>query len=230
MLRTGLIGRDILASRSPWLHEQEARALGMDLRYDLFDFKARGLGDDALGPTMRALLAEGYRGVNVTHPFKTAVMPLLDALHDSALAVGAVNTVQMRELYYATLLKDSGCSSNAARLCELFLTDDLAFKRDRRALGLGLPSLLNFVIRHTGVKAGLAQRLRAIVNAVQNGSEIARELVETRCSRGAQIARQLRFSEDVADGIQGLDEHWDGSGHPQGLQGEEMGGTNSFRV
>jgi HD-GYP domain-containing protein (c-di-GMP phosphodiesterase class II) len=133
-----------------------------------------------------------------------------------------LNTVQMRELYYTTLLKDSGCSSNAARLCELFLTDDLAFKRDRRAMGLGLPSLLNFVIRHTGVKAGLAQRLRAVANAVQNGTEIARELVETRCSRGAQIARQLRFSEDVADGIQSLDEHWDGSGQPQGLQGEEI--------
>ena len=41
----------------------------------------------------------------------------------------------MRELYYATLLKDSGCSSNAARLCELFLTDDLSFKRDRHTAG-----------------------------------------------------------------------------------------------
>ena len=133
-----------------------------------------------------------------------------------------LNTVQMRELYYATLLKDSGCSSNAARLCELFLTDDLSFKRDRRAMGLGLPSLVNFVIRHTGAKAGLATRLRALANAVQNGAEIRRELVGTRCSRGAQIARQLRFSDDVADGIEGLDEHWDGSGLPQGLQGEEI--------
>ena len=30
------------------------------------------------------------------------------------------------ELYYALLLKDLGCSSNAARICRLFLTDDLA--------------------------------------------------------------------------------------------------------
>jgi HD-GYP domain-containing protein (c-di-GMP phosphodiesterase class II) len=136
-------------------------------------------------------------------------------------AIG-LNTAEMRELYYATLLKDSGCSSNAARLCELFLTDDLSFKHDRKTVGLGLPSLMNFVIRHTGVKAGLAERLRAVVNAVQNGSEIHRELTETRCSRGAQIARQLRFGEDVADGIQGLDEHWDGSGQPQGLSGKEI--------
>ena len=136
-------------------------------------------------------------------------------------AIG-LNTLEMRELYYMTLLKDSGCSSNAARICQLFLTDDLAFKRHRKTVGLSLPSLMNFVIRHTGVKAGLAERVRAIANAVQNGGEIHRELTETRCSRGAQIARQLRFGEDVADGIQSLDEHWDGSGQPQGLAGTEI--------
>ena len=136
-------------------------------------------------------------------------------------AIG-LNTAEMRDLYYATLLKDSGCSSNAARICQLFLTDDRSFKRDRKTVGLSLPSLMNFVIRHTGVQAGLAERFRAIVNAVQNGGEIHRELTETRCSRGAQIARQLRFSEDVADAIQSLDEHWDGSGQPQGLAGKEI--------
>ncbi|MEO5686070.1 MAG: HD domain-containing phosphohydrolase [Burkholderiaceae bacterium] len=136
-------------------------------------------------------------------------------------AIG-LNTIEMRELYYATLLKDSGCSSNAARICQLFLTDDLTFKHDRKTVGLSLPSLMNFVIRHTGVKASLAERLRAVMNAVQNGGEINRELTETRCSRGAQIARQLRFGEDVADAIQSLDEHWDGSGQPQGLSGKEI--------
>ena len=136
-------------------------------------------------------------------------------------AIG-LDAVEMRDLYYATLLKDSGCSSNAARICQLFLTDDLGFKRDRRIVGLSLPSLMNFVMRHTGARAGVMERVRAIVNAVQNGGEIHRELTETRCSRGAQIARQLRFSEEVADAIQSLDEHWDGSGQPQGLAGKEI--------
>ena len=136
-------------------------------------------------------------------------------------AIG-LDTVEMRELYYTTLLKDSGCSSNAARICQLFLTDDLRFKHDRKTIGLTLPSLMNFVIRHTGVNAGLAGRFRAVINAVQNGGEIHRELTETRCARGAQIARQLRFGEDVADAIQSLDEHWDGSGQPQGLSGKEI--------
>ena len=129
---------------------------------------------------------------------------------------------QMRELYYATLLKDAGCSSNAARVCELFLTDDRSFKHDRKVVGASMPAMLRFVLGHTGRNARLPQRVRALFDIIQHGGEIERELTETRCSRGAQIARQLRFGDAVADGIAGLDEHWDGSGAPEGLAGEEI--------
>ena len=97
MLRTGLIGRSILASRSPWLHEQEAAAQGIELAYELFDFTDRGWDDNALGDLLERLAAEGYAGVNVTFPFKQAVIPLLDELADCARLVGAVNTVAMRD-------------------------------------------------------------------------------------------------------------------------------------
>ena len=132
-------------------------------------------------------------------------------------------TAQLRELYYATLLKDTGCSSNAARVCQLFLCDDLRFKRNVKLVHPNLGSMLRFVLGHAGAQAsGLGARLGALVNIVQNGGEIARELVETRCSRGAEIARQLRFPDAVAEGIAGLDEAWDGSGHPEGLAGESI--------
>jgi len=125
----------------------------------------------------------------------------------------------LRDLYYTLLLKDLGCSSNAARICALYLTDDLAFKRDYKLVGEALPQVVRFVLDHTGLHAGLSLRFRSILNIFQNGGQIARELVETRCQRGAQIALQLRFSQTVADGIQSLDEHWDGGGKPQGLMG-----------
>ena len=125
---------------------------------------------------------------------------------------------EMRDLYFTLLLKDLGCSSNAARLCELYLTDDLSFKSDFKTLGDSVPQVLRFVLRHTGMKAGMAQRFRAIVNILQNGGTIARELIETRCHRGAAIARRLRFSDAVADSIQSLDEHWNGGGKPLGLK------------
>ena len=130
-----------------------------------------------------------------------------------------LSETEIWELYYTLLLKDLGCSSNAARICQLYLTDDISFKRDYKTIGDRLPQVLGFVLSHTGMKSGLAERFRAIINILKNGGEIARELVETRCQQGAQIARLMRFSESVAHGIQCLDEHWDGKGKPERLAG-----------
>ena len=125
----------------------------------------------------------------------------------------------LSDLYYTLLLKDLGCSSNAARICELYLTDDLTFKHDYKTISDSLPAALRFVLGHTGLKHGFAERVRAIVNILQNGGDIANEMIETRCQRGADIARQMHFSEPVVDGIYSLDEHWDGGGRPAGLKG-----------
>lgn len=126
---------------------------------------------------------------------------------------------QLWELYYTLLLKDLGCSSNASRICELYLSDDLAFKRDFKWVDGSLPQVLRFVLRHTGPAAGLMDRLKALGGILSNGDAIAQELTLTRCTRGADIARQLRFSESVAQGIHSLDEHWNGQGRPEGLAG-----------
>jgi len=129
---------------------------------------------------------------------------------------------QLWELYYTLLLKDLGCSSNAARICELYLTDDLQFKRDFKQVGDSLPQVVRFVLQHTGLKAGLAERFHSVLHIFRDGSEIAQELIQTRCSRGADIARQLRFSEGIAGGIYSLDEHWNGGGKPDALAGEAI--------
>jgi HD-GYP domain-containing protein (c-di-GMP phosphodiesterase class II) len=141
------------------------------------------------------------------------------------LAIGrelGLSEETLSELYYTLLLKDLGCSSNAARICQLYLTDDLAFKSDFKQVNGSLPQALRFVLSHTGLQAGLAERFRALIHIFQNGGEIARELIDTRCQRGAQIARKMRFSDDVAEGIQNLDEHWDGSGLPERRAGEAI--------
>ena len=123
------------------------------------------------------------------------------------------------DLYYTLLLKDLGCSSNAARICELYLTDDLAFKQDYKVVGDSLPQVLKFVLKHTGLKAGLAERFRAVMTILRDGPRIAQELVATRCQRGADIARLLRFPESVAAGIYSLDEHYNGQGKPDKVAG-----------
>lgn len=131
-------------------------------------------------------------------------------------------TERLWELYYTLLLKDLGCSSNASRICELYLTDDLSFKRDFKWVDGSLPQVLRFVLRHTGPSSGLIDRLKTLGGILTNGDEIAQELTLTRCTRGADIARQLRFPEAVALGIHALDEHWNGQGRPVGLQGAQI--------
>jgi shikimate dehydrogenase len=86
----GLIGAGIATSLTPALHEREAAELDLVYAYRLLDIEEHG-GDvgDVLARARRA----GYRGVNVTHPCKQAVVPHLDALSADAAALGAVNTV-----------------------------------------------------------------------------------------------------------------------------------------
>lgn len=129
---------------------------------------------------------------------------------------------ELGDLYYTLLLKDIGCSSNAARICQLYLTDDLEFKRDAKLLDESLPQVLRFVLAHTGLKSGLSERFRSLVTIFTTGGTIARELIETRCQRGAEIVRMMRFPEAVASGILDLDEYWNGRGKPNGIAGDAI--------
>ena len=137
------------------------------------------------------------------------------------IALG-LSSQEYEDLYFTLLLKDLGCSSNAARICALYLADDIRFKRDFKVIDGSLIAALRFVFTKTGLEAGLSERLRATANILRNGGHISRELIETRCHRGAEIAAKMRFSEAVQDAIRSLDEHWNGSGKPEGLVGVEI--------
>ncbi len=127
---------------------------------------------------------------------------------------------QLWELYYTLLLKDVGCSSNAARICQLYMTDDIAFKRDFKWVDGSFPQVVRFVLNHTGLGGGLLDKFKVLMTAIATKEEAAQELITTRCQRGASIARRLRFNERVAAGIHSLDEQWDGRGRPEHLEGD----------
>jgi shikimate dehydrogenase len=92
-LIAGLIGAGIGGSKSPALHEEEGRAIGLQYRYQLLDFTELGLDASALPEVVKAMSLLGYAGGNVTVPYKQAVMPHLDALAEDARVIQAVNTI-----------------------------------------------------------------------------------------------------------------------------------------
>lgn len=93
----GLIGAGIQASRAPALHEAEAAEHELRCIYKLIDIERLGLGIDALGELLTAAERMGFAGLNITHPCKQAVIPLLGELSRDAREVGAVNTVLLRD-------------------------------------------------------------------------------------------------------------------------------------
>lgn len=133
-----------------------------------------------------------------------------------------VTGTQLGHVHYTALLKDLGCSSNAARIAELYLADDRAFKQRWKTVPTGLPSTLRFVFRETGRSATLGRRIGAVAHILRHGDAVAQEMIVARCTRGSAIARTLRRDEEVAHGIYHLDEHWNGSGRPAGLTGEAV--------
>lgn len=92
----GLIGTGIQSSRAPFMHETEAEAQGLRLIYKLIDLDLLGLGNDALPDLLTAAERMGFNALNITHPCKQAVVPLLHELSDDARSLGAVNTIQLR--------------------------------------------------------------------------------------------------------------------------------------
>src|SRR5512143_1296562 len=95
-LLLGLIGSGIQASRTPAMHEREAAEHGLTCLYQLIDLDEPGRGPGALAELLSAAERVGFAGLNITHPCKQAVLPLVTDLSDDARALGAVNTVVLR--------------------------------------------------------------------------------------------------------------------------------------
>ena len=142
-----------------------------------------------------------------------------------ALRLGAavgLGVGEMHNLRHAMLLKDSGCSSNAARMVEIYGGDDIAAKNASRiADWSNLIAAVKYAAGQTLPEAGLPARVKRMIKIAGMGG-VADQLMEARCSRGAQVALGLGLSREAADCIKYLDEHWDGRGAPHHRHGEQI--------
>lgn len=135
---------------------------------------------------------------------------------------------QRASLYYSLLLKDVGCSSNAARLCQIIGGgDERKIKagvklEDWTRPGRPRPSTLRLLWSNVLPGAGPMRRAVGIVRIGLTQHRNNEEVINLRCDRGAHILRKLGLGDVAAEAVRGLDEHWDGSGYPERRTGPEI--------
>jgi HD-GYP domain-containing protein (c-di-GMP phosphodiesterase class II) len=126
------------------------------------------------------------------------------------------------DLFYALLLKDAGCSANAAHMAALFGADDQDAKRTSKLVNWARPfDAFVWSLKTVAPEGSMAERMGRL-RAIRDEGQVTRSLMRARCHRGAEIALKLGFSDTTAEAIRALDEHWDGRGQPRGLSGAEI--------
>ncbi len=134
----------------------------------------------------------------------------------------------LADLYHALLLKDVGCSSNAARMCQIIGGgDDRAVKAGVKLEDWTQPqkpriSTLKLLWNNIAPGDGPISKAKRILRIGMTQHQHNEEMIALRCDRGAGIMRKLGFGDEAALAVQSLDEHWDGSGYPQRLKGHAI--------
>lgn len=88
MIKLALIGQNIAYSLSPKLHQGFAKQAGIEIDYQL-----RDISEAQFELTVRDLQKQGYRGCNITMPFKQRAFAIADRVTDRSKAVGVANTL-----------------------------------------------------------------------------------------------------------------------------------------
>jgi HD-GYP domain-containing protein (c-di-GMP phosphodiesterase class II) len=133
-----------------------------------------------------------------------------------------LNAPTRSDLFYALLLKDAGCTANAARMAALFGADDQPAKHSSKRVDWArtVPRFA-WSVRTVAPEGSLRARVDRLL-AIKDEGAVTRSLMQARCDRGAEIARMIGLPDRTAEAIRTLDEHWDGNGQPRGLRGDEI--------
>jgi len=130
-------------------------------------------------------------------------------------------------LYYALQLKDTGCSNNAARMTQIVGGDDRAVKNIAKLVDWTKPQSLSLrslkaLWSNILPEGTLIERLARLARVGMSQQRNNREMIQLRCERGAEIVRKLEMGDHAAEAVRCIDEHWDGSGYPENLRGEDI--------
>lgn len=93
----GLIGHGVGPSLTPELHEREAARQGLRYVYKVLDLPDTTVDVARLERMVAGAVELGYDGLNITHPVKQATVALVDGVSPQVRAIGALNTVLVRD-------------------------------------------------------------------------------------------------------------------------------------
>ncbi len=159
------------------------------------------------------------RALDITegHPVGHAARSCLIGMRMADLA--GLDDTARADLFHALLLKDVGCSSNAARVHQLSGGNDHEVKRS-----VWMTDWRNWSekvahgVKWVGRGEPLGRRLGRLARLAAAGPRAEQEVFQIRCDRGAAIALDLGLSRETAEAIRAMDEHWDGGGQPARLR------------
>jgi len=184
----GLIGAGIQASRTPGMHMLEGSRQGLRYVYKLIDLEKLGLGVEALPELLSAAERMGFDGLNVTHPCKQAVIPLLTELSQEARAIGAVNTVVFRNG------KRAGYNTDCTGFAEGFRRG-LSGVDTKRAVLLGAGGA-GAAVAHAALSLGV-EHLTIFDIDIGKAAQLVTALGTSRVTQGTNLADAMH----AADGL-----------------------------
>ncbi|CAN5415591.1 HD domain-containing protein [soil metagenome] len=134
-----------------------------------------------------------------------------------------LSPADQESVFYASLLKDAGCSTNSARIHKVFGGDELLAKHNVKFVDWSNPlKSVAYAISNTAVGEPKLKRLGALIAMIGPPTQVMDEVTAARCFRGADIATQLGFDRGTSEAIRHLDEHWDGKGSPTHAKGDQI--------
>ena len=164
MMKVGVMGWPVAHSLSPALHGYWLRQHGIDAEY-----VKCAVPPDKLAAALKALVAEGWRGCNLTIPHKEAALALIDRIDPAARRIGAVNTVVVEN----------------GRLAG-FNTDGFGFLENLHGGAPGFDAKAG-----PAVLLGAGGAARAIVDALGEAGAPAIRLANRSLDRARNLARSL---------------------------------------
>ncbi|WP_425101135.1 shikimate dehydrogenase family protein [Tropicibacter sp. S64] len=185
-LKLGLIGDNIARSRSPLLHRLAGAQSGVTVQYDRLIPSDLG---ESFDEVFDRCTGRGYRGINVTYPYKERAAKKVTVPDPHVAAIGAVNTVLfepdgprgLNTDYTGFVAAYQGVRDSGPGVCCLIGTGGVG-----RALAFGLLSLEAEEIRLVDRDAGKAEALASDLRAMGTSCRIVTFGDASEAAAGAQ--------------------------------------------